>query len=80
MYQGLSFILALPALWLIALEVYVRYNPGILEGALGLRQCNGDAECNGSVCITCVGGADTGNGQPCYRSTFTEDGIVKGRL
>jgi len=53
MYQGLIFILALSALWLIALGVFLGYNAGVSEGALRLRQRNGDAECDGFLRFAC---------------------------
>lgn len=47
MYRGLNFILALSAQWLIALKAYLGYNAGVWGRAPGLRQRNGDAECDG---------------------------------
>jgi hypothetical protein len=45
MYQGLGFILALPALWLVASGAYPRYNADVWVEAVRLRRPNGDAEC-----------------------------------
>ena len=54
MYQGLNFFLVLAALWLVAPGVYLGYNVGVCEGAVRLRQCNGDAECDGFLSIACL--------------------------
>lgn len=62
MYQGLNFILALAALWLVALGVYLRYNAGVWEGVSRLRQRNGDAKRDGFLRFTYCWGRRRGEG------------------
>jgi hypothetical protein len=81
MSQGFGSILALSALWPVALGVYPRYNAGVCGGALGSRQCNGDAEYDGLLRMINRGVWRLNTrGQHRNKSMVTQNGIAKSLL